>query len=161
MVWAIILCVRSVAFPDSILVSSNQGSDLTQDESQKNQDIYFRDPFFLSCNASFCFFLNAKQLRVGTEVQWPHVLCFPKSKTAGIKTTAPWRSGNGDEWKNPYECCAYSSLLSTKRQCKTTVRRRRDSDYNPGLSVYSHPSKDRTICSTNYMECGAKLFLIH
>lgn len=114
MVWAIILCVRSVAFPDSILVSSNQGSDLTQDESQKNQDIYFRDPFFLSCNASFCFFLNAKQLRVGTEVQWPHVLCFPKSKTAGIKTTAPWRSGNGDEWKNPYECCAYSSLLSTK-----------------------------------------------
>lgn len=55
MVWAFALCMRSASLPDSILVSSNQGSDLTRMNPRRTLDIYFRDSF-LSCTASFCVF---------------------------------------------------------------------------------------------------------
>lgn len=99
MVWAIVLCMRSFPLPDSILVSVNQGSDLTQDESQKNLDIYFRDSFFLSCNAFFCVFSWTPNKHVWEQKFNDRVHSVPPTaKQHRLKTTADW-SGNLNEWK--------------------------------------------------------------
>lgn len=50
-VWAFTLGLRSASLPDSILVSSNQGSDPTRMNPRRTLDIYFRDSFFLSGRA--------------------------------------------------------------------------------------------------------------
>lgn len=91
---SLLLGMRSVPLPDSILVSADPGSGLTPGWVPAGLDIYFRDPLFLSCNASFSVFPpDTKQSCVGTEVQWPNVQCFPKGKTSQIKTVTPWRFG--------------------------------------------------------------------
>lgn len=155
MVWAIILCVRSVALPDSILVSSDPGSDPTRDESQKNRDIYFRDPVFLRGSASFC--VSSWTPNNDVWEQKFNDRMYSASRTAKqhrSKQLLPEDPGVEARGRDR----AHSSLQADSPT--HGARREKGPGRNSGLPIYSHPNKNWTVCSNNYMGWGAKLFLI-